>query len=327
MKSGRLFAVVVIADVLLAGCSGTETPGPSSSQQSSAQQSSTQAVRPAAMLDGVYRLDFDLQRQLRNGVPDPGKPFSQLYAFRSVCDGDTCIAVGRRLRDDAPTQPAEQPAVVLDFVKGEWVSTVSGKNPCGGGQSPVLQSWSLKPGDGGVMKGTRRLAFFSLECGSAYEQPMTATRTGDVDPGLAMPDPAKEPPLKEVTAEGFRGRYNKSLTAKDGQKAPDVQVDVSTTCVRNALHCLTYAVYSTPGGKDRSVRAYEFQGKTWTGQVRLLTNCTSGAGVIETTYSEWLLPDPATNPFPRLTGTQREVYPQPCVGAVVSDVVMVRIGE
>ncbi len=40
-----------------------------------------------------------------------------------------------------------------------------------------------------------------------------------------------------------------------------------------------------------------------------------------------VLPDPVANPFPRITGTQREVYPQPCVGAVVSDVVMVRIGE
>jgi hypothetical protein len=325
MTSGRWSAVVLVAVIVLAGCSGGETSAPSPTGQST-----TRDAKPAAVLDGVYRLDVDLQQQLRNGVPDPGRPFAQRYAFRSACQGGECVAVGRRLRDDAPTQPAEQPVVVLDFVKGEWVTTASGKNPCGGGQSPVLQSWSLKPGDGATLKGTRRLAFFSSECTSAYEQPMMATRIGDVDAGLTMPDPAKEAPLKPVPAEGFRGRYTKSLVAKDGQKAPDVQIDVSTTCVRNALHCLTYAAYAVPGSRDSSVRAYQFQGKTWTGNATLLTTCTSGAGVMETTHSEWGLPDPVGNPadpLPRLAGTQRESYPAPCVGVVVSDLVLARIGD
>jgi hypothetical protein len=322
MKSGRLLTVVVTAVVLLTACSGGEIAVPSLTQESS-----TPKAKSAAVLDGVYRLDFDLRRQLRNGAPDVGKPFAQVYAFRSNCDGDKCIAVGRRLRDDDRTQPAEQPVVVLDFVNGQWVATIGGKSACGGGHSPVLQSWSLKPGADGKLTGTRRLAFFSLECGSAYEQPVTATRTGDVDPGLTMPDPAKEPPLKSAAAEGFRGRYDKSLTAKDGQKTPDVPVDVSTTCIRNAQHCLTYVGFTAPGSRDRSVRAYQFQGKIWTGDAKLLTKCTSGADVVETTYSEWGLPDPVADPFPRLTGTQREVYPPPCVGAVVSDVLMVRIGD
>lgn len=142
-----------------------------------------------------------------------------------------------------------------------------------------------------------------------------------------MPDPAKEPPLKSVAAEGFRGRYTKSLTAEDGQKSPDVQLDVSTTCVRNAQHCLTYAEYTVPGSQDRAVRAYQFQGKSWTGDARLLTKCTGGAGVVETTHSEWGLPDPVADPFPRLVGTQRESYPAPCVGVVVSDLLLVRVGD
>lgn len=320
MKPGRMVTSAFAAAVVLTACSGgvgvpSVTP-----------ESSTPGATPAAALDGVYRLDFDLGRQLRNGAPDVGKPFAQVYAFRSTCEADRCVAVGRRLRDDDLTQPAEQPVVVLDFVDGQWVATIGGKSTCGGGLSPVLQSWSLKPGGGGTLTGTRRLAFFSVECGSAYEQPMTAMRTGDVDPGLTMPDPAKEPPLKAVPAEGFRGRYDKSLTGKDGKKTPDVPVDVSTTCVRNAQHCLTYVGSTMPGG-GRVVRAYEFRGTSWTGKVRVLTNCSNGADVMGSTYSEWDLPNPVADPILRLVGTQQEVYPAPCVGTVVSDVLMVRIGD
>lgn len=322
MKSGRLLTVVFIAIVLLAGCSGNETPAPTSTSESPTSQ-----AKPAAVLDGVYKLDFDLLRQSRNGKPDAGKPLQQSYAFKSACDGDECIAVGRRLRDGDSTQATDQHVVVLDFVDGQWVSTFGGKYGCGGGESPVLQSWSLKPGGEGKLAGTRRLAFFSTECSSAYQHPMTASRTGAVPVGLTMPDPAKEAALEPTAAEGFRGRYKKSLTAKDGQKAPDIQIDVSTTCIRNAEHCLTYAVYSVPGSKDRSVRAYQFLGKSWTGQARLVTQCTSGKEVMETTDAEWLLPDPVENPFPRLTGTQREVYPSPCEGVVESTVVLARIGD
>jgi hypothetical protein len=48
---------------------------------------------------------------------------------------------------------------------------------------------------------------------------------------------------------------------------------------------------------------------------------------METTYSEWALPEPVAHPFPRLTGTQRAVYPAPRVTVMVSDVVMVGIGD
>jgi serine/threonine-protein kinase len=346
MKSGR-FLTVLFMVVVLAGCSGGKTPAPSSpsstrgsaSSPSSTQESnpspppSTQVAKPAVQLDGVYRLDFYLDKQTRNGAKIDGAPFSLSYAFKSSCDGDKCIAVARQVRPDEPDEAvADRPNVFLDLVNGnEWVTTTAGMNKCGGGEAPTLQSWSLKPGDGGTLTGTRRLAFFSPDCSGAYEQPMSATKTGNVDADLTMPDPAKEAPLKTSAAEGFSGHYKKSLTPKDnGQKPADVEIDVSTTCIRNVDHCLTYAVYTAPGGKDRSVRAYQFEGKTWTGVVTYPTKCASGVDVTETTHSKWELPDGAEQaggPLQRLTGTQTEVYPAPCEAMVESAILLERIGD
>jgi serine/threonine-protein kinase len=275
-------------------------------------------------------LDFHLEKQTRNGKKVDGALFSLSYAFKSICDGDKCIAAGRQVRPDEPDEPvADRPNVFLDLVNGnEWVTTTAGMNKCGGGEAPTLQSWSLKPGDGGTLTGTRRLAFFSPDCSGAYEQPMSATRTGNVDADLTMPNPATEPLVKTSAAEGFSGHYKKSIIPEDkGQKPADVEVDVSTTCIRNVDHCLTYAVYTSPGGKDRSVRAYEFEGKTWTGVVTYPTKCASGADVTETTSSEWGLPDPVTDPIAQLTGTQTDVYPAPCEATVKSAILMERIGD
>jgi hypothetical protein len=278
----------------------------------------------------VYRLNFDLKKQFRNGAPDAGKPFELWFAFRSSCDRDNkCIAIGRQLRDDDHEIPAEQPQTILDFVDGEWVGTTSGQSPCGAGKSPVLQAWSLKPVDGDTLTGTRRLAFFSpsSECTAAYEQPMSATRTGDVDDDLTITDPAKEAPLRRVPAEGFTGHYDKSLTAENGQKGPVVRIEVSTTCIRNVPHCLTFTAYVPPGGGARTVRAYEFQKGAWAGEVKSLAKCPTGVTVTETTHSEWQLPNPVSDPIPRLTGTQQEVYPDPCMATVKSTILMVRTGD
>jgi hypothetical protein len=186
-------------------------------------------------------------------------------------------------------------------------------------QSPTPQSSAPGSPPAAVLDGTYRLDF-------------DLTRTGDVDAGLTMPVPAKEPPRKPAPPEGFRGRYMKSVATKDGTKAPDVEIEVSTSCIRNVLHCLTYAVYTPPGTKGRSVLAYEFKGKTWKGGIRQggirqLTKCPSAAGVTLTTNSEWWLPAAIADPIPRLMGTQQELYPQPCPAAVVSDVVITRIGD
>jgi len=345
MKSGRLFAVVLIT-VGLAGCSpgdtpsgpststltrGSSSPAPSSASSSpTTTSSSSETSSASAALDGVYRLDFNLTKQFRNGAPDAGKPFELWFAFRSSCDRDNkCIAIGRQLRDDDHEKPAEQPQTILDFVNGEWVGTTSGQSACGGGKSPVLQAWSLKPVDERTLSGTRSLAFFSpsSECTAAYEQPMLATRTGDVDEDLTITDPAKEAPLRRVPAEGFTGRYDKSLTADNGQKGPVVSIDVSTTCIRNVPHCLTLTAYVPPGGGARTVRAYEFQKGAWAGVVKSLAKCPSGAAVTETTHSEWGLPNPVSDPIQQLTGTQQEVYPDPCKATVQSTIVMVRTGD
>jgi hypothetical protein len=86
-------------------------------------------------------------------------------------------------------------------------------------------------------------------------KPVTATRTGDVEPAVTVLDPAKQAPLTPSAGAGFRGRYNKMLTGSDGQRASDVELTVTTNCIRNTDHCLTYSVSGGAGGAARAVRA------------------------------------------------------------------------
>jgi serine/threonine-protein kinase len=80
---------------------------------------------PAAVLDGSYRLLYDLTNSTLNGAPRPPDPQEadniRWWAFRSTCTSIGCAATGTEL-DKTNPQVADDRHItpVLRFVEGHW---------------------------------------------------------------------------------------------------------------------------------------------------------------------------------------------------------------
>ncbi|HXO80741.1 MAG TPA: serine/threonine-protein kinase [Mycobacterium sp.] len=151
------------------------------------------------VLDGTYRVDFDLQNQTINGAVT-GLPTAvqQWWAFRSVCTSAGCVAAGSEL-DESNQQEGNGTTAVLRFSDGHWQSTpiLQAPSQCDGTQQPLTDDetrlWTWEPQPGGTFRGIEIGTILSNECGkqgTVYRTPFVATRTGDVAPSVIVADPA-----------------------------------------------------------------------------------------------------------------------------------------
>src|SRR5271163_2066278 len=77
------------------------------------------------VLDGTYRLDFDLQNQTINGtVTGLGAAVSEWWAFRSVCTPAGCAAAGSELAE-SNQQEGTGTTSVVHFADGHWQGTTT----------------------------------------------------------------------------------------------------------------------------------------------------------------------------------------------------------
>jgi hypothetical protein len=171
----------------------------------------TSTPAPAAagpVLDGTYRVDYDLAKQTQNGEQtQPSWAFlsSSWWGFRSMCTPTGCVATGTQ-PDDNNHQAARTPAYphVLHFVDGHWqAAPVQGQihQPrCLGANGKVVAgaeteavTWSLEPHPDGTLRGVATETVLTNECasqGAVVQTPLVLTRTGDVPSGVAVIDPA-----------------------------------------------------------------------------------------------------------------------------------------
>ena len=139
----------------------------------------------AAILDGVYRIDF---------ANTSDKP--QRWAFRSVCTDTGCAATGVELAENGRGNGI---AEVLTFTEGRWQDTsyLQPPQPCADGNpdSDVSAiSRSLIPQPDGSLNGIESVTVLTDQCGNkgaVYKTPITATRVGDVPSTATLADPAK----------------------------------------------------------------------------------------------------------------------------------------
>jgi hypothetical protein len=317
MNVGQLATIGVIAIAAFAqGCS---------SNGDVASPSSTEPPKP--LLDGTYHVEIDGQRTLRDGGPSPEASTSLQWAFRSACEADACIAVAVPVNDENPPKTGE--AAVWDYGDGRWVKTVAGQLACGDEQAPTIETWALRPAGDETFTGTRHLASFGGDCTSVVEQFVTVSRAGDVNPAVVIPAPGGQAPLHPSEGAELRGRYNKTQTRQGQPATPPVALDVMTNCVRNTELCLTYTVYE-PTDKPRRVLGYQLRDGRWTSAVPYDQTCPDGSPVRITVETEWPMPqrrpDPG-EPIAELLGTQRDVYAEPCVKTIESQLTLERIGN
>jgi serine/threonine protein kinase, bacterial len=165
------------------------------------------AGRPAVLLDGTYREVFDNTKETTNGAPTPTTNTDNVLwgAFRSLCKPTGCVATVAGLNNSNPqVLGAKDDVNSYRFADGHWQETPTRRqvnyNRCigengtiGPGARTELHTKSLEPQPDGTLRGLATVTVLTNECGSqgaVYQFPLVFTRTGDVPPGVAVPDPA-----------------------------------------------------------------------------------------------------------------------------------------
>ena len=151
------------------------------------------------VLDGTYRVAFDLQNQTINGkVTGLATPVSEWWALRSVCRSAGCAVTGARL-SDSNQQETTGTTSVLHFADGHWQGTPTLQAPmeCARtnqpGRDDETRLWSWDPQAGNTFNGLMIGTVLSNGCGdqgTVYRTPFVATRIGDVAPSVIAADPA-----------------------------------------------------------------------------------------------------------------------------------------
>jgi serine/threonine protein kinase, bacterial len=207
-------AVVLLAGLLALGIvigrqteptrtqAASRTPPPSA--PAAAPTTSTTAAAPVP-LDGSYRIEVQRTKQTFNYIADPQPPdVSTWWAFRSLCTPDACTAAATQL-DDNDHMQAMSPgggSISFKFGDGQWQSqAVDIRFPCVGPNGMAQNQTTtlvltLRAQPQGDFVGEETVTVQTNECeqrSAVIRIPAVASRSGDIPPGVSVPDPAATP--------------------------------------------------------------------------------------------------------------------------------------
>lgn len=210
-------AVLLLAGLFAAGVSiGRKTmtstqagsPAITTPASSSTTPSSTPAGSPLP-LEGMYVIEVQRSRQTFNNTPTPQPPdVATWWAFRSSCTPTRCLAAGTLLNEADHTQPKSPDVhpLLLEFQGGQWRSRPeTTKFPCIGpngvaSTQTTVQAVALRPEPEGNLAGEMTVTVKTNECsqqGGVIRIPTQASRTGEMPPGVNVPDPVRVTPSSE----------------------------------------------------------------------------------------------------------------------------------
>ena len=200
-------AAVVVTAVGVVAYMRQPTRNAASTPAASAPADQHRAPRPAVVLDGTYRFDYDYEKQTINGAPYAIHTTDNTawWAFRTSCGPLDASPPGPSWTRKNP-QVARTPAQPAEyrFVDGHWQSVpvqrqlaqprcLGANGNVVAGANTVLLRWSLEPQPDGTLRGTKTGTALTNECGLQGQvalAPVVATRVGDVPTGVAVADPA-----------------------------------------------------------------------------------------------------------------------------------------
>lgn len=214
-------AALLVVGLLAAGIvigRGTETKSsraaaPSTSRSVAVAPTTTGPVAPVP-LEGSYRIEVQRAKQTYNYIPDPQPPnVNTWWAFRSSCTPTTCAATGTLLDDEDHTQVKSPDGgrLRLHFGDGQWQSEAETVQfPCVGGNGlahteTTTQVLTLRPQPHGDFAGEMTVTVQTNECGqrsAVIRIPAVASRSGEVPPGVNLPDPRTAPATTTVSPSG-----------------------------------------------------------------------------------------------------------------------------
>lgn len=215
VKATRRGRSVVMAAVAAAITAGLVVSGVHYFQS---RQSDPPAIAQAPPYEGTYRTVYDDTKQRTNGLPDVAVGAGQTIvfgAYRSECRTDGCVASGVGLNPENPQVLRDPPiAGFRYYVDGAWLDQfdsvqvplprcLESGGLTGPGTSKVVPTIRAEPQSDGTLRGVRYTTVLTNECGlqgTVFETPFISTRTGEVPPGVEVPDPASAPPRSTALA-------------------------------------------------------------------------------------------------------------------------------
>jgi hypothetical protein len=282
----------------------------------------------APSFEGTYRFDFDGSQQLAGGEPRPTKSRTRLYALRSTCTDSGCVATATKLADDNPKQKSNPPVdLVLDYVDGHWQTALREDSACSDSdiKGPSVTAWLLQPQPDGTLTGTSYVAMNpSPDCAVATSTPVTVTRQSDVDAGISVADPAKQPARSPSAPEGLAGHYNETSVLQGSSKPGVRRIAVQTMCVRNTDQCTTFKSYQAEG--STVVNSLLFNNGKWLLGKRTEVKCPDGSTAKTVEHEEYALPQPVSHPLPKVTGSIRFDAAESCPAQQL-DISLERTGD
>jgi len=257
---------------------------------------------PQLAFSGTYNATFGPPTSLigkpRDTPPLPG----QTWGIKPACNSSGCVASG--ILASGKNFGIEN--VVFDDMDGTWVSVHEGNGSCKDVDTTVWVVMTLKPNPDGTLVGTYKEASTNNGCEST--QPMTLTRTGDVNaPGIA--DPQNLPARQTSPAAGFQGKYHTKQVYPTTNDVFEKDGTVETQCLRDGTRCISYYLYS-----DGST-VYTFADSKWSFTNASDGKCNNGGDKHNEFSAEYPLPQPVSDPIAVLTGNGRQNYSGACNGS------------
>ncbi|MEY8013568.1 serine/threonine-protein kinase [Mycobacterium servetii] len=205
-------AILIGAAIAVATSVATGVIGYMIETNHTASKPTSAAPAAAAVLDGTYRLDYNLAKTTVNGAPNAppeanNRENTAWWAFRSSCTPARCIATGTKLDANdhrVPSTPADTD--IVRFTGNRWQDRTprhsqrpyqrclgtDGKSVVAGTDTEVI-AWTWEPRPDGTLRGVSTDTVLTNQCGNrgdVFQTPFVATRTGDVPPGVTVADPA-----------------------------------------------------------------------------------------------------------------------------------------
>ena len=269
---------------------------------------------------GVYLAEFGPPTTL-DGAPTDGMAVRASVGVRSTCTSTGCVAAAAPLGGVTGLDLA--PQLVFDEVGAQWLSVAVAEGQCDGSAVETWQVLRLRPRPDGNLTGEHTVTTTG-QC--AQRRAVTLTRTGDVQSGTGIQDPAGLTPRVVSPAEALRGRYRITRTAASTEPGPEfgpLQADstVSTDCLRDGLRCMSY--FDSAAGDLPLV----FDGDAWALTIRTEARCSDGAASPQSRDARFPLPQPPRNPIPVLTGRGTLERTGACPVALSFDQTFTRIGD
>ena len=274
------FAIPIAAIVIIAAVGGTliavrgNEPPPSAS----------------GPIDGTYAAEFASATR-PNGQPYDNAPSGrETWVIKSACPASGCVATATKVDGSQSTTST----MVLDEIDGRWTAVSASAGTCQNAPDENWEAMSLQAQPGGNLQGE---FIVRATTGCGRNQQVTFTRTGDVQDGVSVTDPAAQPARVESPAHALHGSYKETDTYADGGRNTEVNFNIQTYCLRTGDRCLSSWL------NPDHAKTFVFSGDRW---VLTTTSsnaqCTNGGRADRGFSAQYPLPQPPQDPITLLTG-------------------------